>query len=83
MVSRVNFLETDSNRIEPGYVGYIVLGDRRSGDALGVTLWESDEAREASDAKARTIRPRVKRRPEARCKPSSSTKSSCFDVRGG
>jgi quinol monooxygenase YgiN len=44
---------------EPGYVGYIVLGDRESGKALGVTLWASAEAREASDAKARQIRPRV------------------------
>ena len=44
---------------EPGYVGYIVLGDRDSGDALGVTLWKSAEARDSSDAKARTIRPRV------------------------
>jgi antibiotic biosynthesis monooxygenase len=44
---------------EAGYVGYIVLGDREGGKALGVTLWESEEAREASDAKARQIRPRV------------------------
>jgi quinol monooxygenase YgiN len=44
---------------EPGYVGYIVLGDRDGGKALGVTLWDSAEAREASDAKARQIRPRV------------------------
>ena len=44
---------------EPGYVGYIVLGDRDSGRALGVTLWTSAEEREASDAKARQIRPRV------------------------
>jgi quinol monooxygenase YgiN len=46
-------------REEPGYVGYLVLGDRAAGKALGVTLWESDAAREASDAKARQIRPRV------------------------
>ena len=76
MFSRVNFLETDPNRIgdvarvvrdvvhrgirgEAGYVGYIVLGDRETGRALGITLWESEEAREASDAKAREIRPRV------------------------
>jgi hypothetical protein len=44
---------------EPGYVGYIVLGDRVSGKALGVTLWSSEEEREASDAKARQIRPLV------------------------
>jgi hypothetical protein len=44
---------------EPGYVGYIVLGDRHRGTALGVTLWETDEARKRSEEKARTIRPRV------------------------
>ena len=44
---------------EAGYVGYIVLGDPQTGKALGVTLWDSKEAREASDTKARTIRPRV------------------------
>jgi len=46
-------------RGEAGYVGYIVLGDRETGRALGVTLWESEAARELSDAKARQIRPRV------------------------
>src|SRR5438128_647702 len=44
---------------EAGYRGYIVLGDRMSGKALGVTLWDTEEARESSNAKARTIRPRV------------------------
>ena len=44
---------------EAGYVGYIVLGDHKTGKALGITLWESAAAREASDSKARTIRPRV------------------------
>jgi quinol monooxygenase YgiN len=46
-------------REEGGYLGYVVLGDRETGKALGVTLWESGEAREASEAKARQIRPRV------------------------
>jgi quinol monooxygenase YgiN len=46
-------------REEPGYVGYLVLGDRTTGSALGVTLWASAEEREASDAKARQIRPQV------------------------
>src|SRR5437763_4801617 len=44
---------------EAGYRGYVVLGDRATGKALGVTLWETAEAREASEAKARTIRPQV------------------------
>jgi quinol monooxygenase YgiN len=76
VVSRVNFLEAERERIgdvaravreivhpgireEDGYVGYIVLGDRETGRAIGVTLWESQEAREASEAKARQIRPRL------------------------
>jgi quinol monooxygenase YgiN len=46
-------------REEDGYVGYIVLGDRETGRAIGVTLWESQEAREASETKARQIRPRL------------------------
>jgi quinol monooxygenase YgiN len=44
---------------EDGYVGYIVLGDRETGKAVGVTLWETADAREESDATARTIRPKV------------------------
>jgi hypothetical protein len=44
---------------EPGYAGYIVLGNKDTGRALGVTLWESGGAREASDARAREIRPIV------------------------
>lgn len=46
-------------RDEAGYAGYVVLGDRETGRALGVTLWESEEAREVSNAKAGQIRPRV------------------------
>ena len=76
MVSRVNVLQTEPDRIadvaravrdvvhsgirgEAGYLGYIVLGDGETGKALGVTLWESEAARELSDTKAREIRPRV------------------------
>ena len=44
---------------EPGYVGYLVLADRRTGKAMGVTLWESEDARQRSDARARHIRPLV------------------------
>ena len=46
-------------RDETGYVGYVVLGDRETGKALGVTLWQSEVDRERSDEKARQIRPRV------------------------
>jgi hypothetical protein len=44
---------------EHGYLGYLVLGNRETGQALGVTLWASEGDREASDVKARQIRPVV------------------------
>ena len=46
---------------ESGYVGYVVLGDRGAGKALGVTLWDSEWEREARDVRAREIRPRLER----------------------
>jgi len=46
-------------RGEDGYVGYLVLGDRGSGRIIGITLWESEEAGKASDAKAAILRPGV------------------------
>ena len=68
---------------EPGYVGYIVLGDRHSGNALGVTLWETDEARESSDAKARTIRPRVEEGTGGTMRDVRQYDVLFFDVRTG
>jgi hypothetical protein len=44
---------------QPGYLGYVVLGNRETGRALGVTLWGSEDARAASDVQARKIRPIV------------------------
>jgi hypothetical protein len=46
-------------RGETGYVGYVVLRDRHTGKAIGVTFWDTDAAREHSDLKARQLRPRV------------------------
>ena len=42
-----------------GYIGYLVLGDRDSGRVIGITLWENEETRGASDAKAASLRPEV------------------------
>ena len=44
---------------EHGYVGYLVLGNRKTGQAIGVTIWDSGRDREASDATAGVIRPVV------------------------
>ena len=64
-----------------GYAGYIVLGDRETGKALGVTLWESDEAREASDATARQIRPRVEQETGGTMQAVERYDVLFFDVR--
>jgi quinol monooxygenase YgiN len=68
-------------REEKGYVGYIVLGDRETGEALGVTLWESEEARERSDAKARQIRPRVEQETGGTMRAVETYDVLFFDVR--
>jgi quinol monooxygenase YgiN len=68
-------------REEDGYVGYIVLGDREMGRALGVTLWESGEAREASDATARQIRPRVEEETGGTMRAVERYDVLFFDVR--
>jgi hypothetical protein len=66
---------------EPGYVGCIVLGDRDNGNAIGVTLWETDEARKSSDAKLERSGRGWNRAPAARCGKSGSTtfSSSTFE----
>jgi len=69
-------------REEGGYVGYIVLGDRETGRALGVTLWENDEAREASDAVAHQIRPRVEQGTGGTMRAVETYDVLFFDVGG-
>src|SRR6266496_165002 len=70
-------------REEAGYVGYIVLGDRETGKALGVTLWESGEARKASDMTARQIRPRVEQETGGTMRAVERYDVLFLDVRGG
>ena len=38
---------------DPGFKGVYVLGDRQSGDTLIITMWETQEAEEASREKVR------------------------------
>jgi Antibiotic biosynthesis monooxygenase len=65
---------------EAGYVGYIVLGNFQTGKAVGVTLWESKEAREASYAKARTIRPRLEQETGGTMRSVEEYEVLFFDV---
>ena len=66
---------------EDGYAGYIVLGNRETGKALGITLWSSDEARETSDSKARQIRPRVEEETGGRMRSVERYEVLFFDAR--
>ena len=68
-------------RDEAGFVGYIVVADRQTGEALGVTLWESETAREQSDAKARQIRPRVEQETGGTMESVKGYEVLFFDLR--
>jgi hypothetical protein len=68
-------------RDETGYVGYVVLGDREAGKALGITLWQSEADRERSDQKARRIRPRVEQVTGGTMQSVESYDVLFFDVR--
>jgi heme-degrading monooxygenase HmoA len=43
-------------RGQPGFKGMYLLVDQKSGRALGITLWESEEALRASEATVRQLR---------------------------
>jgi Antibiotic biosynthesis monooxygenase len=68
---------------EPGYAGYIVLGNPETGRAIGVTLWQSGESRETSDAKARQIRPIVERETGGTMESVEQYEVLFYDVAAG
>lgn len=68
-------------RDEAGYVGYVVLGDRETGKALGVTLWRNEADRERSNEKARQIRPRVEQATGGTMQSVESFDVLFFDIR--
>jgi uncharacterized protein YuzE len=39
-----------------GYNGFIVLGDRRAGKVLGITLWENQQALRSTEEEANRLR---------------------------
>ena len=68
-------------RGENGYVGYVVLGDPHTGKAIGVTLWETEAAREHSDLTARRIRPRVEQQTGGTMRSVEEYDVLFFDIR--
>jgi hypothetical protein len=77
--SAMLFIQRSARRV--GYVGYIVLGNRETGRALGVTLWETETARELSDAKARQIRPQVEQATAGTMRSVEPYEVLFYDVR--
>lgn len=73
MLARVNFFEGATEAVRQatreivwpgirdleGYRGYIVLLSPDGDRAVGITLWEGEQAEEASRHVAETIRPRL------------------------
>jgi heme-degrading monooxygenase HmoA len=49
----------------PGFAGMIALTDRATGKAIGITLWESEDALSKSEQAASTIRQRSSEAPAA------------------
>ncbi len=41
---------------QDGFKGLIALGDRQNGKILGITLWESEQAMQASEEEANRLR---------------------------
>jgi heme-degrading monooxygenase HmoA len=41
---------------DPGFKGLIALGDRQSGKAISITLWESEETMRATEQDANQLR---------------------------
>jgi hypothetical protein len=56
------------------------VSDSESGQALGVTLWQSEADRERSDEKARQIRPRVEQATGGTMQSVESYDVHFFDV---
>ncbi len=41
---------------QDGYNGFIALGDRQTGEVLGISLWESERALQATEEEANRLR---------------------------
>ena len=55
-VAYIRELVIPASRQAPGFAGMLSLIDRESGRSMGITLWESKEAMEASEAGAAFVR---------------------------
>lgn len=55
-----------ASRLAPGFAGMLSLIDRDTGRSLGITLWETREALDSSEAAAAMIRGRTTSTPEVR-----------------
>jgi heme-degrading monooxygenase HmoA len=56
---------------QDGYKGFTLLADRDSGEVLGISFWESEDAMSASDELGKQAREEIKERGEAEADPES------------
>jgi heme-degrading monooxygenase HmoA len=96
MLARVNFFEGSTEgagqatreivwpgiRELEGYRGYIVLLSPDGDRAVGITLWKSEQAEEASRHVAETIRPRLEAATGGKVVKVERYEVGVFDVAG-
>jgi heme-degrading monooxygenase HmoA len=56
---------------QDGYKGFTLLADRDSGEVLGISFWESEDALKASDELGEEARSEVNERGEAEAEPET------------
>ena len=56
---------------QDGYKGFKLLADRDSGEVLGISFWESEDALKASDELGEEARADIKERGEADADPEA------------
>jgi heme-degrading monooxygenase HmoA len=56
---------------QDGYKGFTLLADRDSGEVLGISFWESEDALKASDELGEAARSEIKERGEAEADPET------------
>jgi heme-degrading monooxygenase HmoA len=56
---------------QDGYKGFTLLADRDSGEVLGISFWENEDAVSASDELGESARSDIKERGEADADPEA------------
>jgi heme-degrading monooxygenase HmoA len=69
VVSQLQSQQIPTYRQQQGYKGFTVLGDRQSGEVIGITFWESEDALEATEDLAEQARSQAAETGQAGAEP--------------